>query len=140
MAVNRRHEVDMLNGPLLPRILEFTLPLMLSSMLQLLYNAADIVVVGRFAGAQALAAVGSTGSLVGLIVNTFMGLSVGASVAVARYYGGGRHKEVHETVHSAITLALASGLAVDGFSPGCAAPGGQISADLFHRHHRQSGV
>ena len=85
---------------------------MLSSLLQLLYNAADIVVVGRFAGPQALAAVGSTGSLAGLIVNAFMGLSVGASVLTARYYGGGQQEKVHETVHSSMTLALICGVIV----------------------------
>jgi len=112
MARKRSHEVDMLNGPILPRVLEFSLPLMLSGMLQLLYNAADIVVVGRFAGSQALAAVGSTGSLVALIVNLFFGLSVGASVVIARYYGGGRQEDVRQAVHSAITLALISGVFV----------------------------
>ena len=112
MLAKKKHEVDMLNGPILPRALEFALPLMLSSLLQLLYNAADIVVVGRFAGPQALAAVGSTGSLAGLIVNAFMGLSVGASVLTARYYGGARHDEVHKTVHSSMALALICGAVV----------------------------
>ena len=112
MIAKKKHEVDMLNGPILPRALEFALPLMLSSLLQLLYNAADIVVVGRFAGPQALAAVGSTGSLAGLIVNAFMGLSVGASVLTARYYGGGQHDKVHKTVHSSMTLALICGVIV----------------------------
>ena len=112
MVVKKKHEVDMLNGPILPRALEFAFPLMLSSLLQLLYNAADIVVVGRFAGPQALAAVGSTGSLAGLIVNAFMGLSTGASVLVARHYGGGRQDKVHKTVHSSMTLALICGTVV----------------------------
>ena len=112
MARKRSHEVDMLNGPILPRVLEFSLPLMLSGMLQLLYNAADIVVVGRFAGPQALAAVGSTGALISLIVNAFFGLSVGASVAIARYYGGGRYEDVRQAVHSSMALAIISGLFV----------------------------
>ena len=84
-----RYDIDMTTGPLIPKILQFSLPLMLTGILQLLYNAADVIVVGNFAGHTALAAVSSTGSLINLLVNVFMGLSVGASVVIARYYGAG---------------------------------------------------
>lgn len=109
---HRHYEMDMTTGPLLGKIVRFSFPLMLTGILQLLYNAADIVVVGRFAGATALAAVGSTGALINLIVNVFMGLSVGASVVVAQYYGAGQHKDVSKTVHTAIAIALISGVLV----------------------------
>ena len=82
-----RREINMTEGPLLPRILAFSGPLILTGILQLLYNAADVIVVGNYAGHEALAAVSSTGSLINLLVNVFMGLGVGASVAVARNYG-----------------------------------------------------
>ena len=116
--VSRRYEMDMTTGPLLPKILTFAGPLMLTGILQLLYNAADIVVVGNFAGAQALAAVGSTSSLINLLVNVFMGLSVGASVLVAHFYGAGDVKRVQEGVHTSITVALVAGFAsaVVGFT------------------------
>jgi len=104
------YEIDMTNGPLLGKITRFAIPLALAGILQLLFNAADIVVAGRFAGPQALAAVGSTGALNMLIVNLFMGLSVGVNVLVARYYGGGAHKDLSETVHTAILTAMACGL------------------------------
>jgi len=105
-----KYEIDMCNGPLLGKMLVFALPLMLSGILQLMFNAADIIVVGRFAGSQALASVGSTGALINLIVNMFIGLSVGANVLVARYYGAGKSKEMKEVVHTAITAAFLSGL------------------------------
>lgn len=107
----------MCNGPLLGKILLFTIPLMLSGILQLLFNAADIVVVGRFAGNEALAAVGSTSALINLLVNVFMGLSVGANVLVARFYGAGQKKELSDMVHTAVLTALISGgiLVVVGF-------------------------
>ena len=105
-----KYEIDMCSGALLPKILLFTLPLMLSGVLQLLFNAADIVVVGRFAGNEALAAVGSCGSLINLIVNVFIGLSVGANVMVARFYGAGQKKELEEMIHTAIATALVSGV------------------------------
>lgn len=112
MAGNRgaRYEMDMCTGPILGKMLRFALPLMLSSMLQLLFNAADIVVVGRFAGDSALAAVGSTGSLVNLITNVFMGLSVGTNVVVARALGARDHANVQRTVHTSMLVALISGV------------------------------
>ena len=105
----KRYEMDMCSGPLLSKILAFTLPLVLSSVLQLLFNAADVVVVGRFAGSTALAAVGSTGSLINLIVNLFMGLSVGVSVVVARHYGAQQYADVNTAVHTAMLMSLIGG-------------------------------
>ena len=87
---SKKYEIDMCNGPLLGKILIFYIPLMFSGILQLLFNAADIAVVGHFAGNESLAAVGSTGSLTNLIVNLFIGLSVGVNVLVARFYGSGQ--------------------------------------------------
>lgn len=108
-AQTKKYEIDMCNGPLLGKILIFYIPLMLSGVLQLLFNAADIVVVGRFAGSDALAAVGSTSSLINLLVNFFIGLSVGANVLVARYYGAGQKKELSEIVHTAVLTSIVSG-------------------------------
>ena len=105
-----KYEIDMCNGPLLGKMLVFALPLMLSGILQLFFNAADIVVVGRFAGNEALAAVGSTSSLINLLINMFMGLSVGANVLVARFYGAGQKKDLKLMVHTAIATAIVSGI------------------------------
>ena len=102
----------MTNGPLVSKIIRFAIPLALSGILQLLFNAADIVVAGRFAGSQALAAVGSTGALINLIVNLFIGLSIGVNVLVARYYGGGNRKDLYETVHTAVLISVISGVAL----------------------------
>lgn len=104
------YEIDMVNGPLFGKILIFYFPLMLSGVLQLLFNAADIVVVGRFAGNDSLAAVGSTSSLINLLVNLFFGLSVGTNVLAARYFGAKQDKEIEELVHTAVTTSVASGL------------------------------
>ena len=100
----------MCNGPLFSKIMVFYFPLMLSGLLQLLFNAADIVVVGRFAGSEALAAVGSTGALINLLVNVFIGLSVGANVLIARYYGAGQKRDLGEMVHTAIATSLVGGI------------------------------
>ena len=102
------YEMDMTSGPILPKVLLFSVPLMLSSVLQLLFNAADLVVVGRFAadGSSAQAAVGSTGALINLIINLFLGLSIGTNVAVARYYGAGRHKDASESVNTSRSIWL----------------------------------
>lgn len=108
----KKYEIDMCNGPILKKMLVFSLPLMLSSILQLLFNAADIVVVGRFAGDDSLAAVGSTSSLINLLTNLFIGLSVGANVLVARYFGAKKEDELKETVHTAMTLSLIGGAAL----------------------------
>lgn len=108
-AKTQKYEMDMCSGSILKKILLFTLPLMCSSLLQLLFNAADIIVVGRFAGDNSLAAVGSTSSLINLLTNFFMGLSVGANVLVARFFGARNQKDLTETVHTAMTLSLYSG-------------------------------
>ena len=108
--MKKSYEIDMCDGPLLSKILVFSVPFMLSGILQLLFNAADIIVVGRFAGSSALAAVGSTSSLINLLINVFVGLSVGVNVLVAKYYGGQREKDMSETVHTAVLTSLLSGL------------------------------
>ena len=107
-----RYEIDMTSGPLIPKIIQFSLPLMLTGILQLLYNAADVIVVGNFAGHTALAAVSSTGSLINLLVNVFMGLSVGASVVIAQAYGAGDVLRMRKAEHTAMTLALFMGVGV----------------------------
>lgn len=107
--MKKSYEIDMCNGPLLGKILSFSIPLMLSGILQLLFNAADTIVVGRFAGSTALAAVGSTTSLINLLTNLFIGFSVGANVLTARSYGAGKENEVSETAHSAVLLSIISG-------------------------------
>lgn len=108
----KHYEMDMTQGPLLGNIIRFSLPLMFTGMLQLLYNAADVVIVGRFASAHALAAVSSTGAMINLIVGVFMGLSLGTSVAVAQAYGAGNYKDVQDTVHTSIAMAIVCGLVV----------------------------
>lgn len=105
----KSYEIDMCNGPLLGKIFRFSIPLMFSGILQLLFNAADIVVVGRFAGHQALAAVGSTGALINLLINVFIGLSVGTNVLVANYMGSRQERAVSETVHTSILLSVVCG-------------------------------
>lgn len=107
-------EIDMTNGPIFSKILVFSLPLIASGLLQLLFNAADVIVVGQFAGSEALAAVGSTGSLTNLIINIFMGLSVGANVVVANYYGGHKDKEVSDAVHTSILISILAGIVLVG--------------------------
>lgn len=105
-----KYEIDMCNGSIMDKLISFSLPLMLSGILQLMFNAVDIVVVGRFSGSQALAAVGSTTALINIFTNLFIGISLGANVLAARFYASGREKEMSETVHTAITLALISGI------------------------------
>ncbi len=110
--MKKSYEMDMCSGPLLGKILVYAIPLMLSGILQLLFNAADVIVVGRFAGHESLAAVGSTSALINLLINVFIGLSIGANVLVAQYFGAGKEKEVQDTVHTAITISLICGLAL----------------------------
>ena len=107
-----KNEIDMCSGPILKKMLIFAVPLMCSSMLQLLFNAADIIVVGRFAGDTALAAVGSNTSLVLLLSNLFIGLSVGVNVLAARYFGAQKGNELSKTVHTALLLSIVSGVAL----------------------------
>ena len=106
----KKYEMDMCNGPIISKMLIFAIPLMCSSILQLLFNAADIVVVGKFAGDNSLGAVGSTTALINLLVNLFMGLSVGANVLAARDYGGNRKDELSKTVHTSMMLSIISGI------------------------------
>lgn len=105
-----KYEIDMCNGTIMDKLVSFALPLMVSSILQLLFNAVDIIVVGRFTGSQALAAVGATTALINMFVNLFIGVSLGANVLAARFYAAGKEREMSETVHTAITFALISGI------------------------------
>ena len=100
----------MTEGPIFSKLLKFSIPLIISSVLQLLFNAADVVVVGRFAGDNSLAAVGSTGSLINLLINLFMGLSIGTNVVAANYFGAKKKTELQDTVHTAILVSIYSGL------------------------------
>lgn len=109
-ANKSKYEIDMCSGSILKKMLLFAVPLMFSSILQLLFNAADIVVVGRYAGDNSLAAVGSTTSLINLLTNLFVGLSVGANVLVAHYYGAKEKDDLRKAVHTVITISIISGL------------------------------
>ena len=105
-----RKTPDMVNGPLLGKILLFALPIIATGMLQLFYNAMDMIVVGRFNGETALAAVGATGALINLITNAFIGLSLGASVVVAQNMGAGRNEDVSKTVHTSVMIGAIGGV------------------------------
>ncbi len=107
--MEKRYSLDMTSGPFLKKILVFSVPLMLTGLLQIAYNTADVVVVGRFVGKEALAAVGSTGSLVNLFLNVFLGLSMGSGVMVARHIGERADKKVHECTHTAMLLSVICG-------------------------------
>lgn len=104
----------MCNGSIMDKLISFALPLMLSGILQLMFNAVDIVVVGHFTGKQALAAVGSTTALINVFTNLFIGISLGANVLAARFFASGREKEMSDTVHTAILLAMISGILMAG--------------------------
>lgn len=106
------HQIDMTTGPLLKKIILFTIPLMLTGILQLLYNATDVVIVGKFAGDTSLAAVGSTTSLINLIVNLFMGMSLGTGVIVAQAIGSNRKDRLGAAVHTSILLSLILGVVI----------------------------
>lgn len=105
-----KNQINMTEGPVLTKLLQFSIPLIFSSVLQLLFNAADLAVVGKFAGDESLAAVGSTGSLINLLINLFTGLSIGTNVIAAHYFGAGNKKSVQETVHTAMLLSIYSGI------------------------------
>ena len=105
-----KFEIDMCNGSIMDKLISFALPLMASSILQLMFNAVDIIVVGRFSGRQALAAVGSTTALINIFTNLFIGISLGANVLAAGYFASGKKKEMSEAVHTAIGFALISGI------------------------------
>ncbi len=112
MSKSKKYEMDMCSGSILGKMLIFALPLMCSNMLQLLFNAADIIVVGRYAGDNALAAVGSNTALINLLTNVFIGLSIGTNVLVARYFGAKDVKDLHKVVHTSIMLSIVCGLAL----------------------------
>ena len=98
---SNKYEIDMCNGSIMDKLVSFALPLMLSGILQLMFNAVDIIVVGRFSGSEALAAVGSTTALINVFTNLFIGISLGANVLAARFFAAGRKEEMSETVHCA---------------------------------------
>jgi putative MATE family efflux protein len=104
--------MDMCSGPLFGKILIFSLPIMAMNILQLLFNTADMVVIGQFSGSKGLAAVGATGAIINLIINLFMGLSVGTSVIVAQDYGAGHSDDVSRSVHTSIAVSIIGGLIV----------------------------
>ena len=117
-----KYEIDMCNGSLMDKLITFSVPLMVSGILQLMFNAVDIIVVGRYSGSQALAAVGSTTALINIFTNLFIGISLGANVLAARFYAAGRDREMSETVHTAILIALISGVMMAFVGLGLARP------------------
>ena len=110
MKIMKKHQSSMLEGPLLSSVVFYTIPIVLTSVLQLLFNAADLIVVGRFCGSISVGAVGATGSLTTLMVNMFMGLSIGAGVAVAHGIGSRDEVQISNAVHTAVPLALVGGV------------------------------
>ena len=110
----KKHSATMLQGPVLWGVITYTIPIILTGILQLLFNAADLVIVGRFCGSISVAAVGATGSITNLIVNLFIGLSVGAGVTVAHALGSREEEAVHRAVHTALPVALVSGVILTG--------------------------
>lgn len=109
---SKNYTIDMCEGSIFNKLLLFALPLIASSVLQLFFNAADVIVVGKFAGDHALAAVGSNGSIINLLINVFMGLSVGANVLVARFFAAKQEQELRKTVHTAMTVSILCGIFV----------------------------
>ena len=99
MKNNKKYEIDMTNGTIMDKLITFSLPLMLSGILQLMFNAVDIIVVGQFSGSRPLAAVGSTSALINLFTNFFIGISLGTNVLAARFFASGKIKEMSDTVH-----------------------------------------
>jgi len=108
--MKKTYAIDMIHGPLFSKLLVYAIPLVLSGVLQLLFNAADMIVVGKFTGSQALAAVGSTSSLINLLVNLFIGFSIGTNVLVARYSGARDYQNVEDTIHTSVMLSLVGGV------------------------------
>ena len=144
MKQTKSFEIDMCNGTLMDKLISFSIPLMLSGILQLMFNAVDIIVVGRFAGSESLAAVGSTTALINVFTNLFIGISLGSNVLAARYYAAGKEREMSETVHSSLTLALISGICrtllfqdsprMDGDAGRRHRSGSPLYENLFYRH------
>ena len=113
----KTHEMNLTEGPMLRKLIVYAVPLILSGMLQLLFNTVDVIVVGKFVDEAALAAVGSCGSTINLFLGLFMGLSIGANVMISRFYGAGQYKEMNETLHTSLILAVVFGgvVAIAGF-------------------------
>jgi len=116
MTLGSKYQIDMCHGPLFGKIVLFSIPLMTANVMQVLFNAIDLVVLGRYASYEALAAVGACGSLISMILSIFFGLSVGANVLTARYIGSRSHKEIFRTVHSAMATALYGGIVLAVFA------------------------
>lgn len=116
----KRSDIDMLSGPILPKILLYTFPIIATGLLQLLFNAADLVVVGRFCGSNSVGAVGATGAITNLIITLFIGLSNGAGVTVAHAIGGHRDGDIHKAVHTALPIALIGGVILTVVGVTCA--------------------
>ena len=112
MNKNISKEMDMVHGKLLGKLIVFVIPVILSGVLQLLFNAADIIVVGKYAGDDSLAAVGSTTALINLMVSLFIGLSIGANVIAAQCYGSGERQKLSATVHTSMMISLIGGAAL----------------------------
>lgn len=108
----KKFEIDMCNGSILPKILLFSVPLILSNLLQLLFNAADMIIIGQYSTTNALSAIGATSSLINFFVNVIIGISVGANVVVARYFGSKKEDEIHDAVHTSITICLILGFSI----------------------------
>ena len=106
----KSYSMDLCEGSIVKKLFQFVMPLIASGILQLFFNAADVIVVGQFAGDNSLAAVGSNGSIINLLINVFMGMSVGANVLVARFFAGKKEEELRKTVHTAITISVLSGI------------------------------
>jgi len=103
-------QMDMIQGPIFSKLIVFSIPVILSGVLQLLFNAADVIVVGRFTGSRALAAVGSTSSLINLLINLFLGISIGANVLVGQYIGARDVENAQKAIHTGILFSLFGGL------------------------------
>ena len=132
--MKKSYEMDMCTGPLLKKLLIFAVPLILSGVLQLLFNAADIVVVGKFAGSHALAAVGSTGALINLFTNVFIGFSIGTNVLVAQYFGAKDKENIQDTVHTSMAIGIIGGIFLIVAGMIFAPTGGTVYPDLFYRY------
>ena len=129
-----KYEIDMCNGPLMGKLISFSIPLVLSSNLQLLFNAVDVIVVGKFSGDQSLAAVGSTTALINLTINLLIGISLGANVLAGRFYATGDHEGMQNIVHTSIAFALAGGIVIGSLGimgSGWALTAMDTPADIF---------
>ena len=103
-------KMDILNGPIIQNIILFAIPILLTSSLQQLFNAADIIVCGKFVGSVALAAVGANTQIINLFINSFTGLAIGANVMIANYIGAGKTQKIHNVVHTSMTFAYVFGV------------------------------